>query len=179
MFLDESGFLMAPLVRRTWGPLACTPVLSQRTRHHRKVSATAVLCIAPDRQTVRLYFRLRCETSIDAPATIAFLRDLGRELRAPIMLVWDNLGMHRSKALKTFWNSSPQLHVRFLPPYGPELNPVENVWGYLKCNPLANFAPAQPEELLRRTRSSGQSIQKRQSLLQSFVKHCQLPLRLK
>ncbi len=26
----------------------------------------------------------------------------------------------------------------FLPPYAPELNPMENVWAYLRANKLAN-----------------------------------------
>ena len=170
---------MAPFVRRSWARLGSTPVLRQRTRHHRKVSASAAVCLAPDRRRVRLYFRLRPEASIDAPMTIGFLRDLKRELRAPIVLVWDNLGMHRSKEMTAFFQRSPKLHVRRLPPYAPELNPVELVWGYLKCNPLANFAPREPEELLQRTRRSGQALQRKPSLLRSFIKHCSLPLRLK
>lgn len=170
---------MAPLVRRSWAPLGATPILRQRTRHHRKVSAIAALCLSPNRRDVRLFFRLRAEASIDAPLTIAFLRDLGRELRAPILLVWDNLSMHHSKAMKAFLNASPLLHVRRLPPYAPELNPVENVWGYLKCNPMANFAPTHPEALQRKTRQSARSLQHKPLLLRSFIKHSPLPLRLK
>ena len=32
VFLDESGLLMAPLVRRTWAPVGNTTILYQRTR---------------------------------------------------------------------------------------------------------------------------------------------------
>lgn len=170
---------MAPHVRRSWARHGSTPILRQRTRHHRKVSAIAALCISPDRRRVRLYFRLRPEASIDAPMTIALLRDLRRELRAPILLVWDNLGLHRSKAMKDFLARTPAIHVRRLPPYAPELNPVEGVWGYLKCNPLANFAPMEAEDLLQRTRRSGQSLQRKPCLLWAFIKHCPLPLRLR
>ncbi len=41
MFLDESGMLMAPLVRRSWSVRGQTPVLRQRGRCHQKVSAIA------------------------------------------------------------------------------------------------------------------------------------------
>jgi hypothetical protein len=37
VFIDESGLLMSPYLRRTWHPRGQTPGLRQRTRHHRKV----------------------------------------------------------------------------------------------------------------------------------------------
>src|SRR3989442_37037 len=55
VFLDESGLLMAPLVRRTWAPRGQTPILLQRTRSHDKVSVTAVLTVSPRRRRVSLY----------------------------------------------------------------------------------------------------------------------------
>src|SRR5581483_592828 len=43
VFVDESGLLMAPLVRRTWAPRGHRPVLRQRGRHREKVSLAAAL----------------------------------------------------------------------------------------------------------------------------------------
>jgi hypothetical protein len=56
---------------------------------------------------------------------------------------------------------------------------VENVWGYLKRNPLSNWAPDDLQALTSTARSHSRSIQRKQSLLRSFVKHCSLPLRLR
>ena len=53
VFIDESGFFMAPYVRRTWAPKGSTPFLYQCTRSHQKVSVIAALCIADERNTVR------------------------------------------------------------------------------------------------------------------------------
>jgi hypothetical protein len=39
VFIDETGFLLSPLVRRTWAPCGQTPVVRPRTRHQRRVSA--------------------------------------------------------------------------------------------------------------------------------------------
>ena len=66
MFLDESGVLMAPLVRRSWAPAGQTPVLYQRGAHHRKVSVIAALCVSPERDQLRFYFRLHA-ADISAP----------------------------------------------------------------------------------------------------------------
>ena len=179
VFLDESGLLMAPLVRRSWNPRGQTPVLYQRTRSHKKVSAIAALCIAPRRDHIHLYFRLHPDVNINAGLVIEFLRHLVRQLDGPVVLVWDRLLAHRAKKVQAFIRDTPDLHVYLLPPYAPELNPVENVWGYLKMNPLSNRPFFDVDSLAQATRHHGRSIQRKQSLLRSFVKHSPLSLCLR
>ena len=44
-----------------------------------------------------------------------------------IHLIWDNAGYHKSKEIKAFIeNTNIKLH--FLPPYSPNLNPIERLW---------------------------------------------------
>ncbi len=102
VFLDESGFLLAPLVRRSWAPSGQTPVLYQRGRHHKKVSAVAALCVSPGRDQVRLYFRLYPGKEIDSDRSIAFLKALDRELDANWCLVWDRLNAHRANKTRAY-----------------------------------------------------------------------------
>lgn len=170
---------MAPLVRRSWSLRGITPVLYQRTRSHQKVSAIAALCVNPNQDHLNLYFRLHPNKNINSDLVIDFLRNLIRQLNSPIVLIWDRLRAHRSKKVQKFIDKAKDLHVFLLPAYAPELNPVENVWSYLKYNSLANFAPLDLEELNETTRSSARSIQRRQNLLRSFMKHSPLFLCLK
>jgi transposase len=179
VFLDESGLLMAPLVRRTWAPTGKTPCLFQRTRAHEKVSVIAALCISPARETVRLYFRLHPDKNIRTVLVIDFLVNLMLHCRGSIILVWDRLQVHRSKKVQRFLGESHRIRSFYLPPYAPELNPVEYVWGYLKRNPLANVAMSDSKALGRVARSRGRSLQKKDRLLRSFITHSPLPLRLK
>jgi len=65
--------------------------------------------------------------------------------------------------MQLFLAEAANIHTELLPPYAPELNSVENVWGYLKNNPLANFAAFDVETLADFTRYYGRSIQNRQS----------------
>jgi putative transposase len=179
VFLDESGMLMAPNVRRSWAPRGQTPILRQRTRHYQKVSMISVLCVSPERDRVQLFFRLHSDTNINTAMVIEFLRYLSRELKNPVVMIWDRLQTHRSKEMSLFLAEATNIHTEFLPPYAPELNPVENVWGYLKNNPLANFAAYEIDALTDFTRHNGRSIQNRPSLLRSFIRHSPLFLRLR
>jgi putative transposase len=43
--------------------------------------------------------------------------------------------------------SPTTIRVEWLPPYAPDLNPVEAVWGHTKYSDLANFAPADLNDL--------------------------------
>ncbi len=52
------------------------------------------------------------------------------------VLIWDGAGFHTSGFLKTPSNVT----VLRLPAYSPELNPVENLWHYLKSHFWSNRA---------------------------------------
>jgi transposase len=60
------------------------------------------------------------------------------------VLVMDNAGWHHARALKMPANVTPL----YLPPYSPELNPIERLWGYLKSHHLSNRAYETYEDLL-------------------------------
>lgn len=51
-----------------------------------------------------------------------------------VVLVLDQAGWHVAKALKVPSN----ITLLFLPPYSPELNPMERLWAYLKSHYLSN-----------------------------------------
>ena len=169
---------MAPFVRRTWSPCGKTPWLYQKTRSHKKVSIIAALCVSPCRSHLRLFFRLHPDANINARLVAAFLKNLLKELSGPILIIWDRSVPHRSKKVQALWNNNPRLHLSFLPPYAPELNPVEYVWSYTKMNPLANVTAMNITDLTTGTRRSVRSIQKKPYLLGSFIRASGLPLRL-
>jgi hypothetical protein len=140
VFLDESGLLMMPLVRRTWAPRGKTPFLWQRTNSYRKVSAIAVLVVSSRRDRVRLLFRLHPNANINAASVLSFLQHLRRHIHGPIFLLWDRFLAHRARIVQTYISKKSTWRAEFLPAYAPELNPTENVWNYLKTNSMANEA---------------------------------------
>jgi transposase len=74
-----------------------------------------------------------------------FLEQFSRTLAADehAAMIWDGAGFHVGRALKVPANVT----LIRLPPYSPELNPVENLWHYLKSHFWSNRAYADYEEL--------------------------------
>jgi transposase len=68
-------------------------------------------------------------------AFAAFLETLVATLPpdAPVVLVLDNVGYHKSHALRTQWQRIAD-HVKpfWLPAYAPQINLMERVWRFLK-----------------------------------------------
>lgn len=179
VFLDESGFLMMPLVRRTWAPTGQTPHLDHRTNTYRKVSAIAALVVSPKRDRVLLLFRLHPQANINAGRVLSFLKHLSRHCECPISLIWDRFMPHRARLVQNYISGKKHWNAVFLPAYAPELNPAENVWCYLKTNAMANETPYGLDDLTQLARRHGRALQRRGSMLRSLLKHTPLFLRLK
>jgi transposase len=139
VLIDESGFMLQPLTRRTWAEKGNTPVMDQWDRRDR-LSAITALVLSPGRRRVSMFFRFLSHNA-KAEDFVWFLHELHQEVRRKLIVVWDNLGAHcRTENVLEELGCS---WVRFerLPAYAPELNPVEHVWTTAKWGRLAN-APA-------------------------------------
>jgi transposase len=148
----------------------------QRTRRHEKVSVIAALLISPGRHRVRFCFRLHPEANIDTRRICAFLTQLRRMVRSPVVLIWDRLQAHRCPRMRAFAQQR-RIHLEWLPPYAPELNPVEYSWCWLKHSALANYAAPDAPQLARVARGHARHLQHCPSLLWSFIEHSPLSLR--
>ena len=141
MFLDESGFMLQPVCRRTWAPRGQTPILRQWDRRDR-LSTISALTVAPRRRRFGLYWA-QYPHNIRTPEVLRFLQALHRHLPHGFTLIWDRHRPHRARRVQSWLAKYPTtIRVESLPPYAPELNPVEHVWNHTKYGDLANFAPA-------------------------------------
>ena len=169
---------MLPTVRRTWAPKGQTPILHHRTRSHKKVSTIGALTLSPKRHHLGLFLHWHPDKNIRTTEVIAFLRDLLRHLRGNVILVWDRLNAHRSKQLQDWRTIYPRLAIEWLPPYAPELNPIEYVWGNVKYHRTANHGLCELDDVYAQARRAAGEIAGNQSLLRSFVRAAKLPIRL-
>jgi transposase len=49
-----------------------------------------------------------------------------------IIMVVDNVRFHHAKLLKKWLLKNPKIELVYLPPYSPELNPIERAWWYMR-----------------------------------------------
>jgi transposase len=178
VFVDETGFLLHPLVQKTWAPRSQTPILRHRTRHHRRVSAIGGLSISPQRRRLGWCLEFHLDRSIRQEQVLQFLRHLLRHLRGRLTVIWDHLQAHQSRILRKWLRRCKRVRLEYLPGYAPELNPNEYGWAYLKGRPLANYCPADVNDLHSRVRVAARNVSRRQSLLRGFVHATGLPIRL-
>jgi putative transposase len=84
-------------------------------------------------------FRTKPE-SYKALDVIAFLRALKQHFRGKkVILIWDKLPGHKATITQQYLSSQRHwLRMEWLPPYAPDLNPTEFVWGHSKGGALAN-----------------------------------------
>lgn len=173
VFVDESGFLMAPPVRKTWGLKGQTPII----RHHQVRQRTSVisgLSVSPKKRRLGVYFNLH-EKNICQVEVLIFLRHLLRHLRGHVIVVWDNSRTHRGAQIREFLKGKRRLHLEALPPYAPELNPAEGIWSQAK-NTLANGRPDLVEELRLHLVDTLDDIRSSQSNLRACIHKSDLPL---
>jgi transposase len=134
LFVDESGFRPLPAVVRTWAPRGQTPLLREwLTWDH----LAAISAITPSGE---LYLQLQ-DHAFKAPDVVRFLQHLLDQVPGKLLVVWDGLPIHRSRAVKDFLvaGAGQRLWLMQLPSDAPELNPDEGIWSYLKHVELANL----------------------------------------
>ena len=145
VFIDESGFLLIPSVRKTWSPVDQTPIFHHRYRHDR-ISAISGIAVSPKRLHCALYCHLY-EDNIQGEEVALFLRHLLRQIPGHLIVLLDNSKTHRGDSVEELLARTSRLRLEPFPPYAPELNPDEGVWNHLK-RALANGRPDTQAELM-------------------------------
>ncbi len=147
MLIDESGFFLNPLVRRTWAMKGHTPKLMSYGRHRDKVSTITAIAVSPKGRRIGLFWHTNAEHYIDAAGVVAFLRSLLEQLSGRIIIVWDGGSNHKGPLVREYLRRNRRLRLELLPPWAPDHNPVEAVWSWLKYGELANYVPEHIPEL--------------------------------
>lgn len=168
VFIDESGLSERPTVVRTWGLRGQPPVL-QYSFNWKQLSAIAGLTFW------RFYFRFFPGT-VRSAQLVQFLQALRTQLRnRKLLIIWDGLGTHKSRLVRQWLEAQDgEVQVEFLPPYAPELNPVEQIWNYLKNREIANLCANHLSEVSELARRRLKSMQRRPSLIRSFWQQAEL-----
>ena len=138
-FEDEARFGQKGTITRVWAPKGSRPRAVRQTGYT-SLYVLAAVCAATGATSALIMPQLNAEV------VNLFLEQFSRELPAGVhaVLIWDGAGYHTSGDLVVPSNVS----LIQLPPYSPELNPVENLWHYLRAHHWSNRVYADYEALL-------------------------------
>jgi transposase len=177
VLIDESGLLMAPLVRRSWAPHGHPPALDQCGGHRQKVSVAAALWLSPRRDRLGLYFQTLPGGYFNTWCVAAFLEAMMRDVPGRFVAVWDGGPMHKGDPIRQLTSHcADRLSLEALPPWAPMLNPVESLWAWRKYGRLCNFAPHDLDELDSRVRAELETIRDDHVFLRNLYHASELPL---
>lgn len=174
---------MTPSHARTWSRRGRTPVVRVRGRSRRRISIAALTCYRPGNRSRLIYRPRRDDGRRDGRKSFSWrdYRDLliaaHQQLGGPIVLIWDNLNVHKAAGLREIADSRDWLTILHLPPYAPDLNPVEGIWSLLRRGWLSNVALSTPEHLIRTIRSGLRHIQYRSNLIDGCLTETGLTIR--
>jgi transposase len=127
-FFDEARFGLRPSVGRRWARRGSRPVAVVRTGYLNFYAYSAVCPETGEDFTLRL-------SHVRTDVMNIFLREMAASLGGrECILVMDRAGWHVSKDLVV----PPNIRIVLLPPYSPELNPVERLWQWVKRHAIRN-----------------------------------------
>lgn len=170
VFIDESGFLLSPSIRRTYAPRGQTPVI-KKSNPHGRISVIGALAISPKQKRPSFHYNLLSNNAnFRGGSVIQFIKQIQKEIHKPITILWDAIPIHCSKPVIQYLEQQKELIVEQFPSYAPELNPVDKVWLYLKYGRLPNYVPLTVDELRTRLVEELRAIKGEQHVLASCVR---------
>jgi transposase len=140
VFLDESGLKtnMTRLYGRSYQGERCYDTAP--CGHWE--STTILSSIRLDGTTESILF----DGAVDRKMFDKYIKEfLAPSLKAGDIVIMDNLNAHKSDNAQKIIESY-QAEIRFLPPYSPDLNPIEKMWSKVK-QLLRGLKPRTPDEL--------------------------------
>jgi len=143
---DEHRYGLIPVVRKCWTLRGLRPTVPYRTKYQWGYLYSA---LEVDGQNAAEFL---CLPEVNLEMSDLFLRHLAAsDPEAEHIVIWDQAGFHPKPDLHAV---PDRIHLVALPPYSPELNPVEAIGDMIKdrignvlCDQLAELEETISEEL--------------------------------
>lgn len=127
VYVDETGF-EAPLFRQYGYSEVGQPVKGEQTG--KRFARTSLIAGLKENQPVApMEFKGYCNTEV----VLTWAENmLIPSLKPGDVVIWDNATFHKSRKLADAFEKAG-IGLVFLPPYSPDLNPIEQFWAWLKA----------------------------------------------
>lgn len=126
VYIDESGIDMTICKERGWGPKGKKLVGKKSGKYYERTNIIAGL--VNNKPMAPMIFNGSCNTLLFETWVEEFLI---KELKPGQVVIMDNASFHKSKKTRELIESV-KCRIIFLPPYSPDLNPIEKFWANMK-----------------------------------------------
>ena len=126
VYIDESGIELTICKDRGWGKKSEKLITKKSGKHYERTNIIAEL--VNNKSIAPMIFNDSCTTDIFNNWVEHFLI---KELKRGQVVIMDNASFHKSQKTKLIIESVG-CKVFFLPPYSPDLNPIEKFWANMK-----------------------------------------------
>src|SRR5689334_20032317 len=151
---DETGLSNQDQIGRSYAPKGKTPVVARTAK---RVTRSVIAAVS-NRGLVRF---MLSEGALNADLFLDFLRRLVRDAGQQVMLIVDNLKVHKAGKVQAWVESHRhEIELVYLPAYAPDHNPSEYLNNDLKQALRQKPQPDGEDELIRNTRSVLRTIQR-------------------
>jgi transposase len=161
---DETGISNQDQIGRSYAPKGKTPVVARTAKRITRGMISAV----SNRGLMRF---MLYEGALNANGFIAFLRRLIKEAGQKVILIVDNLKVHKAPKVQAWVKShAHEIELFYLPSYAPDPNPTEYLNNELKQKLRQQPQPGSKEELIRSARSVLRAIQRSPRRVRAYFK---------
>ena len=124
--IDEASFQLAPNFKRIWYPKGQKPKGAFFWSNKKLITFAAL--------TSEHKFHYEFYDSQNSITFRHFLKTLVKTLdkNKKYVLILDNAGFHKTDLIKNYLAQQTNITVEHIPPYSPELNPIETCWKVTK-----------------------------------------------
>ena len=151
---DETGISNQDQIGRSYAPRGKTPVVARLAKRISRGMISAV----SNRGLMRF---MLYDGALDADRFIDFLRRLIKDAGRKVLLIVDNLKVHKAGKVQAWVEShAHEIELHYLPAYAPDHNPTEYLNNDLKQKLRRQPQPGSKDELTEQTRSVLRAIQR-------------------
>ncbi len=161
---DETGISNQDQIGRSYAPKGQTPVITRSTKRITRSMISAV----SNRGLMRF---MLYEGALNADRFIAFLRRLIKDAGQKVILIVDNLKVHKAHKVQAWVTShAHEIEIFYLPSYAPDHNPSEYLNNDLKQQLRQQPQSGSEQELVERTRSVLRAIQRSPQRIRAYFR---------
>jgi transposase len=159
---DETGLSNQDQIGRSWAPRGRTPVVR---RSAERITRSMIAAVS-NRGLMRF---MLYEGALNADLFLAFLRQLTKDAGRKVILIVDNLKVHKAGKVRAWVAShAHEIELVYLPSYAPDHNPTEYLNNDLKQKLRQRPQASSKEELTKRTRSVLRAIQRSPERIRAY-----------